>query len=381
MTEIRQPHYAQDCPPPPKDPAGQPHPPCVEPCADLPKTTPPTLDPPAECPPDPTCRCPQPRPPHPNCLENLSAKLAAELAKADKLKTFKADVDALLTKAQAAKQDYTHAAYEKLVKQWVDEDAAIVELIRKLVCALPCWRCIIECYVCPLLDDLHNAEQWLYGDGTQYDKVHNLYDLEYWRDRDRDVKQRRWDQIKAVLAVWEKPAQTIAKNLTDDQALIDAINKSMITDPGRAVYDVFLKLVPMHLATAPPKGSPWTTKIGKEYTEFCKCDVGEPDACCGPDVGKLSLRALLIGPQPYLIPPHEYIRMICCLVEKRYEPAKQALSQAEADWSAIDTQIKTLRDKITNGLKSLEKDAKGAIPTAINCCDYDVEGDRPDTRR
>lgn len=369
-------HNGQDCPPPPKDPAGQPHPPCWEPCGDLPKTTPPTLDPPEDCPPDPDCRCPQPPRPHQDCLQKLINKEQAEIAKADKLKTFVSDLTALDTKAQAARQDYTHAAYEKLVKQWVDEDFAIAELIRKLVCAVPCWRCIIECYVCPLLNDLHYAEELLYGDGTQYDKVHNLYDLEYWLDRDRDKKQRRFDRIKAVLAAWEKPAQTIAKNLNDDQTLIDAVNKSMITDPGRAVYDVFLKLVPMHLAIAPPSGAPYTTRIGKEYTEFCGCDTGDPDDCCGPDVGKLSLRQRLIGPQPYLIPPHEYFKMICCLVERRYGPAKDALGEAEAAWAAVDNQVKALTTKIDSGLKSLEKDAKGAIPTAINCCDYDPDADR-----
>jgi hypothetical protein len=120
----------------------------------------------------------------------------------------------------------------------------IAELIRTLVCALPCWRCVIECYVCPLLNDLHYAEQWLYGDGTLYADVHNLHDLHYWHTRNKEVHERRFNRIKAVLAAWEKPAQTIEKALNDNQALIDAACKLVGTDPGKAVYDVFLKLVP-----------------------------------------------------------------------------------------------------------------------------------------
>ncbi|HSK62365.1 MAG TPA: hypothetical protein VK893_00940, partial [Pyrinomonadaceae bacterium] len=72
---------------------------------------------------------------------------ASKLAGAEKDKAFKADLEALLTKANAAKQEYTRDKYEKLVKQWVEQDEQIAELIRKLVCALPCWRCVIECYV------------------------------------------------------------------------------------------------------------------------------------------------------------------------------------------------------------------------------------------
>ena len=35
---------------------------------------------------------------------------------------------------------------------WLKQDANR-RLIRKLVCAVPCWGCVIECHVCPLLKD------------------------------------------------------------------------------------------------------------------------------------------------------------------------------------------------------------------------------------
>lgn len=384
MSDYRRQQTEHECPPRPKDPADQPHPPGVDKCNELPTTTPPTLKNPEKCVPD--CDCPRTPPTDANCLEQLISQQGAEIAAAEKAKAFKADLEALLVKAKVAGQEYTVAKYDKLVKQWVEEDLAIAELVRKVTCALPCWRCVVECYICPLLNDMHYAEQALAGDGTLYTEVHNLYDLLYWRARDKDAKERTFNRIKTVLAAWEKPAATIEKVLTDNQALIDAIGKLVGTDPGRAVYDVFLRLVPMHLAIAPPSNSSWPTRIAREYTEFCKCDTGTPDNCCGPDVGELSLRQRLIGPQPYLIDPHDYFSVICCLVENRYHPAKDALAQAEADWTTVDSLIKRYKAQVENGLKTFEKDAKGAIPLVIDCCDYekgDDDHDRPQqqTRR
>ena len=372
MSSYNRPPGGHDCPPSPTTPADQPNPPGGGQCDDIPESTPPVLERPKPCPEtDPGCKCPPKPGSPPSCLEELIAKQAADIAGAEKAKAFKVDLEALLAKAKAADQEYTRDKYDALVKSWVQRDIDLAELIRKLVCAVPCWRRVIDCYVCPLLNEMHYAEQWLYGDGKLPSDVHNLHDLQYWYARDRDAKERRFLRIKNVLAAWEKPAQTIEKILNDNKAAITAAGASLGSEAGKVVYDVFLRLVPLHLAIAPPKGSAWTTKIGKEYTEFCGCDVGSPDDCCGPDVGEGSLRQRLIGGQPYLVDPHDYFTIICCLVEKRYGPAKDALTKAEADGANIDSQIKRYKAQVENGIKSLEKDAKGAIPSVIDCCEYE----------
>ena len=352
------------------DPADQPKPPGNKDCDKIPSTTPPSLQEPKPCPPDPDCKCPQGPKSTTNCLEELIAKQAATQAAGDKAKGFKSDLEKFLEKARAAGQDYTKDKFDKLVKQWAEQDAAIAELIRKLVCAVPCWRCILECYVCPLIDNLRMTEESLYGDGTLYTEVHNLYDLLYWHTRDKEIKERRLGRIQKVLTAWEKPAQTISAILNEDQALIDAAGKTLTSDAGKVIYDVFLRLVPKHLAIAPSSGSAWKTKIGKEYTEFCACDKGKPDDCCGPDVGEWSLRQRLIGPQPYLVDPNDYLAIICCLIEHRYGPAQEALAKAEADLASVESRIQRYKDQIEKGLQSLEKDAKGVIPTVIDCCNY-----------
>jgi len=369
-------HSGHDCPPA-GDLAPLPHPPGQgDGCEDLPKTTPPTLEPPKKCPdPVPPCKCPPPPGSTSTCLEDLIAAQTAQIAEAEKAKTFKADLEALLAKAKAASQEYTHDKYDRLVKDWVKADGDIAELIRKLICAVPCWRCLIECHICPLINEMHYAEQWLYGTGALPSSAQNLYDLAYWRSRDKDAKERRFLRIKKVLEAWEKPAQTIEKVLADNQKLIDAVGKALgSADASKAVYDVFLRLVPMHLAIAPPSGSALTTKIVKEYTQFCGCDTGTPDNCCGPDVGEWSFRPRLIGPQPYLIDPGAYFDLICCLVEKRYEPAKNALAKAEADLVTVQDQINRYKTLIDERLKTFDKDAKGAIPSNVNCCNYEPEG-------
>src|SRR5205085_1210804 len=114
------------------------------------------------------------------------------------------------------------------------------------------------------------------------------------------------------------------------------------------VFDVFLKLVPMHLAIAPPEGPKWQTKIDKKYTVFCWCDTPSPDDCCGPDVGKIewSVRQRLIGPQPYLVDPNDYIPLICCLVKNRYGPAQKELTDAQGELLKVEAEIKRDKDLV-----------------------------------
>jgi hypothetical protein len=363
-----------DCPPPPENPADQPKTPGND-CSTLPTTTPPKLDDPPKCP-APDCNCPSTPPSSgPDCLQTLIDQEAAEITAAARAQVFKTDLEALLGKAKAAAQDYTQTRYKDLLTRWQDQDRDIAELIRKLVCALGCWKCVIECYVCPIINDLRDSELRLYdGDWKDFSsdyKAHTLYDLRYWWERDLDYKQQTLQRIKTVLAAWEKPGLTIDKALADNALLTQNCNKALGVDPSMVVVDVFLKLVPMHLAIAPPAASGITTQIDKKYTEFCDCDKGAPDDCCGPDVGKLTWRERLIGPQPYLIDPSDYYDVICCLVKNRYLPAKDLVAQADAAYQSVDNDIKRRKTQVDNALKTLEKDAKGAIPPKIDCCDFE----------
>ena len=346
----------------PKPPEEPPKPKCPE----VTVTEPPKPYEPPECPKPPDCNCPDPPGSTEHCLEKLIDEQTKQQTVADKAKAFKAELEALLTKAKAASQEYTAKKYGDLLKKWDDQDRDIAELIRKLVCAVPCWRCIIECYVCPLLNEMRNAEKLLVGDGKLCDEMHSIYDMEHWLERDKEAKDRTFQRIKSVLAAWEKPAQTIERVLADNAKLIEESGKAIGVDPSNAVYDVFFKLVPTHLAIAPPSKVK-KTRILKKFTVFCECDTGDPQKCCGPDVGEQKLRERLIGQLPYLVAPDQYFEVICCLVKELYRPAKDRLAEATAAHEAITNDIKRYKDLITNGLKDFEKNAKARIPSPISC--------------
>ncbi len=364
--------------------ADQPHP-QMDQCMDVPEGLPvpivPTPEPCDECPPS-DCYC-QPGSSMPsNCIEDLIATQAKEIAAAEKAKAFKAALEGLLSKAEAARKEYTQDTFERLSKTWSELDAEIAKLLHNLACGVPCWRCVIECHICNRLEDLRIAEQWLYAEGSPYVHANNLYDLQYWLAREKEKKERSFNRVTSVLAAWESPAKAIDKILNDNAKLIADANRALGSAPGSVIFDIFLRLVPMHLAIAPVRGlnwadpnAAWKTKIAKKYTDFCTCDTGAQDYCCGVYLGEPGWRQRLLGWQPYLIDPADLIKLICCIVEQRYGPAKNALAQIDADLTAVTDKIASYKGKLANASKSLEADAKAAIPSEVKCHKYE----RPET--
>jgi hypothetical protein len=312
------------------------------------------------------CCCPPKPGSAGTCFDDLIDQQAKQIAEAARAASFKAELEALLAKAKSAKQEYTKEKYNELRGKWDKQDAAIAELIANLVCAVPCWWCLIECEICPLLYAIRDTELKLNGDWTLTDKVYSLYDLRYWQDRNRLAKQQVFDRIKLVLAAWEKPAQTLDTIIANDATLIEDTKKVLATDPASAVYSVFMKLVPMHLAIAPPGV---TSKI-LEYTKFCGCDVGKPDICCGLDVGKRTVRQILIGPQPYIVDPDKFFDIVCCLAKERYLPAKDLLATAESDLTKTESDIKRAESDLVQKKGSLATDFKAGVISPIDCEKY-----------
>jgi len=306
-------------------------------------TTPPLLDPPKPCEPHPSCKGPTKPSANLDCLDELIASQTRGDADREQAAKWKAELEDLLKRAQAASQVYTRGEYDDLVKTWIEQDETIAHLSARLACLVPGWRRVIECDVCPLLNELHYAEKWLYGDGTLYADVHDLYDLQYWHARDKQIKDRRLTRIESVLSAWTRPGPsvTIAATLKANRDLAAAISGLLDTDPSKGIYDLFFKLIPRHLAIAPPAAVA-ITRIDRDYTAFCTCDAGEADDCCGPDVGKLTLRQRLVGPLPYLIDPNEYFTVVTCIVQERFVPAREAAWKAETDLAALTARIASL---------------------------------------
>lgn len=361
-------------PPPPStectaEPAPQPKPPGGT-------CTPPPAPPPAPVPPVPTVDCKPPAccPQDPgggsnSCLDPLIAQQQSLIQKADSAKAFKTELEALQQKAKAAKADYPATKYATLLDRWKAEDKDIVDLIAKLVCTLPCWRTQIECFVCPLLYQVRLDAETLCGKVWLYDKVNSLYDLQYWQQRDVAARQAAFDRIKGVLGAWEKPGTTIGQVLDDNAKLIKAIRDGLgAPDAGKLLFDLFMHVVPLHLMIAPPATATTTTAIDRKYVALCPCDTGTPDDCCGPDTGVPTVLAQMLGPQPYLIDPSQYDMLLCCLVQTRYLPAKDALADALADKQKTDNQIAALKAGIADQKKNFEANAKAKLALPFDCC-------------
>jgi hypothetical protein len=345
------------------------------------------LFPPPDLPPDkcePCCECPVPPNKPTDCIDALINDQTSTITAAERAKSFKTDLEALAQKAKTAQVDYTQVKYQALLERWKQEDKLIVELIAKLVCAVKCWRCVLECRVCSLFVIVRNLERQLNGHDDNIDKlgqckgktdsynpaVDSLYDIRYWQTKDQQRKQAKFDRVKSVLAAWEKPAQTIEKVLNDNATLIQSAGKTLAPDMPTLLYDVFMKLVPMHLLIAPPvdaADASTTTAIDKKYTKLCPCDPCTHDNCCGPDVGTPSLLERLLGPQPYLVKPEQYMTIICCLTKTQYLPAKEALASAEGALDKTESVIKRTKADIDDRIKSIEKDAKTELAKDIDC--------------
>lgn len=364
------------CPPAVEDPARQPNPPNHEECASpVPPKQAPRPDAPAKCPePDCCCHCPSPPGSTSNCLEKLIETQNDDITAADKAK-FKAELVQILEKAKAAKELYTRELYDGLKATWIEQDAKIADMIRRLECSVRCWDCILECHICPLLYKLHAAEKWLYDDEKRYAAVNDLYDQQYWLEREHGARERKVKRIRDVIKVWESPKVSIETALKDNKKLIDTNDPLIGTQPGKVIYEIFFELVPRHLAIAPPADVA-ETKIDKRYTEFCDCGTWDPDDCCGPNVAVPGFRQRIIPPQAYLIKPDDYFDLMCCLIDKKFKPANDDLIDANLQLALLRSEIKRFEDAIGAGWQArLKAEANGAIPILPDCCEYEHKHD------
>jgi hypothetical protein len=369
-------HHDDDWCEPIPDPADQPKEPRCE-CDEPPKTHPPELPEPEPC--AQPCCCPVPQvPPGPNCLNRLIDHQTKEISEAQHASEVKDALQGVLDKVTAAQKEYTDSKYRELVKLWKQIDCDIAELVRRLECTIPCWYCIIECHICPLINEIRYREKKLYDAWRTYDSVHSLYDLQYWWAGDVRRKQHVFDRIQGVLLSWESPAATIAQVIADNRQLVDHPPNQSSPDYGKFIYDVFLNIIPKHLAIAPPAATGHITRISKRYTEFCECDTGGTDDCCGPNLGEPTLREQLIGPFPYLVRPEQLLPIVCCIAKERYLPASWALAHAKTHAAKVDAEVAQYEAEIVSLMKSLPNDARAALPWPIDCERYEVKRDRPD---
>lgn len=285
--------------------------------------------------------------------EKVLGEISAQLAAAAVRKEHQAEVAAFLQKARTATDEYNMAKWTELVTLWSRQDGEIEQLVNLLV-TRENWRHGLD-EVC----DRYAAIGWLQGrlDGSEPNgperpsaTAHGLHWRRAWQQEQRDLEKRRLAQVRARLAVWEKPAQTLAKILADNEALIkkgfDTINAA---DPA-LVFLVFFKLVPMHQLIKPADRTPSAVPLVKQKD----CDKYA-------DCMALALR--LLGPQPSLIVPSQY--------SDKVEHVLLALTEASTRLAESEGYLKQTEDSIARMVKqldektrSIEKDATAALQEA-----------------
>lgn len=327
-----------------------------------PAPTPPKLADPDPC--ETKCNCPSAPPSTRSCFDTLIDEQTKIVNEADRAKAFKTELEELLKKATAAKQAYTRDKFDSFKKRWLKLDEDIVKAIDIVTCNVKCWWCLIECEVCTQFYAIRDLEMRLGGSGTLLSEVNSLQDLQYWHQRNREIRAAVMTRIKDVLTAWDDPAKKIDANLAANEKLVQSI-KSM--EPSEQVLQLFLNLIPLHLTIAP---RPVESGIDSKYIDLCCCDVGTTDDCCGPNVGVLSARERMTQPQAYIVDPAEYFDILCCLATERYLPAKNQLTEAESALAAISDKITRMKADLETRKKSVFTTALGNIATPIDCKKY-----------
>ncbi len=372
------------------------------------------------------CVCPDPPTGEPqNCFDQLIQDQNIIVKKAERAKVFADELTAIQDKVASAQVDYTQARFIDLRKTWKEQDGAIVELIRKLVCAVGCcWDCLLECRLCKQLVEIRKLEDCLNGPpgadaagtGPLTKEVHSLYDQQAWHMRNVAQMDARMQRITAVLAAWEKPSSTLGEVLVTNAELIKEAQNLIASDPAKALYDVFMALIPRHWAIRPrgpglkeewkscidedkyvricdcPKTTAPTPPAANggrasgqdggascEVPDQCRCDDGIPDDCCGPDAGILSLRESLVGPLPYIVDPAIFPAVICCLTTNRLAPASEQLAEAQANLAASTDEIEHVKKQIADKKAAIEANFRAALSNPIDCDQFPKKKTPPAT--
>ncbi|QDT98554.1 alanine-zipper protein [Gimesia aquarii] len=350
------------------------------------------------------------------CLVDAIAKEVETINKAKSAEKAKKELEAIQKSAETAIKDYTTEAHKSFILLWEEQDKDIQKLLNKVEC-IPNWKCIIECYICPLLNELYFVAQELNGDPLNYchccerknvsdtcseektkceqyqsylnddpnyrqfskELAKNHYDLLHWLERDLAQKNRTYELVSNVLQAWMNPNKSLKDLLQANSELIKKCNDEWCSRTTHIVYDIFVQLLPLHFAIRPrdKNNKKWPdgkkpTVIQKEfydlYAHLC-CDEGQPIDCCNVNVGEPSIRDRLIGTQPYIVDPSEYYELICCLTKHRYLKAQEAMAKAQAALDAQKKRIEDLNKFISKDAGTLAKIAYDLIPLEVGPCD------------
>jgi hypothetical protein len=299
--------------------------------------------------------------------ENVKREAVAAVHKENQVELL-----AFLQKARSAADDYTAQKYNELVGRWIDQDGRITKLVAGLdqrddwqqsipaVCALftAIQEVVDRLEGCPPDEPpTANAQQAAADAAAKAATQDESSKLGLYADRAtlqtrRDREKRALARVRLELAAWEKPAQTLEKILNEHFKLIEECTKLAGRADAALAYDVFFKLVPVHLHIT-PKDATSTVKPLEAVLKLVKPEV--------KDCTDAAIRQL--APQPRLIKPSAYPQQVD-LVAKAMNTAIAALAEAEGEVKKNEDAINRNLRALDYKKKSLDKDARGALQEA-----------------
>jgi hypothetical protein len=286
-------------------------------------------------------------------IETEIDKISEKLAEAERLKEHKASLQALLQKTTSAMEDYTAQKYADLLKRWQEQDRSLADLLAKLQCSIPQWEDLLRQGVAPLFREIAALKSDLRLPPESAAPEAGKDDSLYARRERQQLRlahlQARYDKAKLDLAAWEKPAPALEKILNDTTTLEAGIRKSIGQPEAPALlYDLFFKLLPMHYRIAPPTA--YSTRVNaKDFVIRC---AGEP---AWKDLKEI------LGPQPTLIEPSQYLDHVAERPFKQYSAAKTMLADAVLALQKTQDQIKAAEKALDEKRRMLDKTARAAL--------------------
>ncbi len=286
-------------------------------------------------------------------IETEIDMISSRLAVAERLKEYKATLEALLQKTRSALEEYPARKHAELQKRWQEQDRNLKDLLAKLQCSIPDWENRLCHAVAPLFAEIAGLKCELRPTPAAPEPPAGTSEGLYAR-RERLLlrlakRQARYEQARLALAAWEKPAPTLEKILNDNDKLVADIKKSIGQPEAPALlYDMFFKLLPMYYLIAPAAAA--STRI--DAKDFVTRHAGEE---AWDDLTEM------LGPQPMLIEPAAYLKHLAGAPLKDFNQASTELAETAGDLQKIQDEIKRAEKALEERRKTLEKAARAAL--------------------
>lgn len=305
-------------------------------------------------------------------VEALLDQVAKELTafEAKKLADLKKELEQVRDKKKTAIEEYSKD-HKLLREKWCAQQQIIERLVASLKCAFPGekWKEILaDCLCCRLADEKNLAE-----------KIRQRIKC------CRGPKERAWEEKKDLMTAAKARLDTliamttkIKAQLGDNDKLIDEVKQLLGgNSQADALYVMFVKLLPLHVALRPDDVSAECKRFGADDTveSLCKdvaCPNNYPDdgACEEKASPTEETKPPARRPVPWILLPEALGDEINCAAED-YRKAKNAAADAEAKYKDGPDDIESLRKDLANLRAKLEENIRKCLKdrkTEDKCC-------------